>query len=285
MFNRLDHLIIAVEDLPDAINEYSKLFGFPPIWRGAHPKLGTQNALFSFENTYLELLAAAGDGAGADMVNSCLVANGEGLCGIALGTDDLDSLSEGFVSNGIAVSPITEQVGVSADGTQSRMWKSMFFPRRFTRGVLVFAIEHLSGQFSNQQLSSVQAKRLDHVVINTNDPEGAVGLYERALGLRLSLDQVVEDWGGRMLFFRINKTTIEVVGKEKDKMEPEDSLWGLAWEVGDLRMTCERLSRENIEVSAVRKGRKPNTLVASVKSHTRGVPTLLIQDLKRGCPG
>ena len=41
----------------------------------------------------------------------------------------------------------------------------------------------------------------------------------------------------------------------------------------------QRLLDEGIEVTPIQKGVKEKTLVASVKSHTQNVPTLLIQHL------
>jgi len=105
-----------------------------------------------------------------------------------------------------------------------------------------------------------------------------ISLYRDKYGIRLALDQTVEEWGGRMLFFRLNQTTIEVIGKENDK-EAEDSLWGLAWVVKDIRATHNRLLTEGVEVTDVQDGRKLNTLVTTVTSHTCNIPTLLIQHL------
>ena len=115
-------------------------------------------------------------------------------------------------------------------------------------------------------------------MINTNDPDGLISLYRDIYGIRLALDQTVEKWGGRMLFFRLNHTTLEVIGK-KDGKELQDSLWGLAWVVKDIAASYDRLISEGLEVTEVTDGRKPNTLVATVKSHTCNIPTLLIQHL------
>ena len=90
------------------------------------------------------------------------------------------------------------------------------------------------------------------------------------------MDQTVEKWGGRMLFFRLNHTTLEVIAKEDDE-EPKDSFWGLAWVVQDIEATYKRLVVEGFEVSKIKEGRKPDTLVATVKSNTCNIPTLLIQ--------
>ena len=72
MIENVDHIIIAVEDLESAEDNYTKIFGTEPVWRGFHNELGTSNVLFNFENTYLELLAATGSGIGADMVNNAI---------------------------------------------------------------------------------------------------------------------------------------------------------------------------------------------------------------------
>ena len=105
-----------------------------------------------------------------------------------------------------------------------------------------------------------------------------VDLYKEKYGIRLALDQFVEEWGGRMLFFRTNHTTIEAIGIKKDG-PPEDSLWGLAWTTNNIKATRKRLLQSDVEITDIRKGRKPKTLVATIKSHTSNVPTLLIEHL------
>ena len=93
VIDKLDHLIIAVEDLDAAVEGYTKVFGFGPSWKGEHTELGTANALFSVDNTYLELLASNGnEGAGSAMVKAALELNGEGLSGLVLGTSDISSV-------------------------------------------------------------------------------------------------------------------------------------------------------------------------------------------------
>jgi hypothetical protein len=59
----------------------------------------------------------------------------------------------------------------------------------------------------------------------------------------------------------------------------QDSLWGLAWGVDSIQETRNRLINEGIKVSPIKKGVKENTLVATVKSNTHDVPTLLIEHL------
>ena len=279
MLDSLDHIIIAVDDLSIAIENYTKILGFPPTWRGVHPGQGTENALFPLDNMYVELLASNGEGAGSDMIKSFLELNGEGLSGIALGTSDIQAAKNKLDGMEIDVGNLIEGEGKDEDSREIRTWKNLFLPFSLTRGVFTFLIQHEEGSLpTHKEKVDSQVNKLDHVVINTNDPEGLISLYRDTYGIRLALDQTVEKWGGRMLFFRLNHTTLEVIGKEDGK-EPQDSLWGLAWVVKDIKVTYDRLISEGVEVTEVKEGRKPNTLVATVKSHTCNIPTLLIQHL------
>ena len=108
MISSLDHLIIAVKDLDKAERDYSKIFGMPPAWRGEHKELGTINSIFNFQNTYFELLAANGDGLGAALVNNALEANGEGLTGIVLGTDNIKEASTSIKVVGFSILDVSE---------------------------------------------------------------------------------------------------------------------------------------------------------------------------------
>lgn len=279
MISTLDHLIIAVKDLDEAEKDYTKIFGIPPVWRGEHKELGTINSIFNFENTYFELLASKGAGLGADLVNSALKQDGEGLNGIVLGTDNIKDAHASISSAGYRIGEISDGEGSNSDNVNIRRWQNLFLPPELTRGLFSFVIEHTDGELpsSNYQTSSIS--KLDHVVINTNDADGFISVYQDIFKIRLALDKVIEHWKKRMLFFRLNKTTIEVI-ESKDGQPANDKLWGLAWEVKNIEVVYQRLIGEGIDVSPVQKGIKENTLVATIKSHTHNVPTLLIEHVE-----
>ena len=118
---------------------------------------------------------------------------------------------------------------------------------------------------------------VDHVVLQTQDADACIQIFgEPGLGIRLALDQQVEEWGGRMLFFRAGKMTLEVIHNLKTPVD-EDHLWGITYLCPDLDYTLSQLEIAGIPHSAARDGRKPGTRVATVKSHTLGLPTLLIE--------
>ena len=279
MIERIDHLIVAVKDLEAAEDNYKKIFGHDPVWRGAHESLGTKNSIFNFNNLYFELLAANGKGAGASLVNSSIEENGEGLAGLVFGSDNIETTKQQLSSKGYELSGLALGEGFDEDAGKKRTWESLFLPNEITRGLFSFAIEHKTGKLDLlDRFTSDCVHKLDHVVINTNDTEGFIRVYEKDLGIRLALDQTVEKWGGRMLFFRLNQTTIEVIARPDEGLS-KDSLWGLAWDVEDLEATHTRLTKLGIEASDVKEGRKPNTLVSTIKSNTCNIPTLFIQHL------
>jgi len=279
MFTHLDHLIVAVDDLEAAAKNYQTLFGMTPVWSGKHKELGTSNALFAFKNTYFELLSATGEGLGADLVNHYLNQSGEGLIGIVFATDDIKKAKSSLEEQGFNMPDISSGEGINSSDQQVRRWKNLFLPPELSRGLFSFIIEHTEGALpSPMSYAPSSPHSLDHVVINTNDADSFIDIYKDAFGIRLALDKTIEHWKKRMLFFRLSKTTIEVIEEQNDQ-ETADTLWGLAWNVASIEETHKRLLGEGVDITSIKKGIKDKTLVATINSHTHNVPTLLIEHL------
>lgn len=279
MISTLDHLIIAVKDLDQAEKNYKKILGTNPVWRGRHKSLGTANSIFNFKNTYLELLTSDGEGLGAELVKNLIQENGEGLAGIVFGVDDMLQTVQQLKKEGYQISDPAEGEGSDDETNKVRKWENLFLPPELTRGLFSFIIQHHDGELpSHKEYAKDSINKLDHVVINTNNADSFIETYRDVFKIRLALDKTIEHWNSRMLFFRLNKTTIEVVERPNNE-KPKDTLWGLAWEVESIEDTHKRLVSEGVEVSDIKAGLKENTLVATVKSHTHNVPTLIIQHL------
>jgi catechol 2,3-dioxygenase-like lactoylglutathione lyase family enzyme len=267
MLHALDHVVIAVRDLDSAERSYVRLLGRAPSWRGVHPGAGTSNVLFRLENTYLELLSSARDG----------------LLALAFGCDDAEAEAARLRGIGIDATPAAEGEGRDSSSGMVRRWRSFFLPTAATRGVALFAIEHRTpadalppAKATVPEGASVHA--LDHVVIASDDLEAARRLYGEVLGLRLALDRRFASRGLRILFFRIGGVTLEVAGPLAPPTQPKpvDAFAGLAHRVADLAAARARLADAGFDVSSVRPGAKPGTLVCTVRAETAGVPTLLI---------
>jgi hypothetical protein len=118
---------------------------------------------------------------------------------------------------------------------------------------------------------------VDHIVLMTNDADACIRLFgEDGFGMRLALDQLVPEWGGRMLFFRCGKMTLEVIHKLDDP-PPQDFFWGITYLCENLDASLSSLDSAGVAHSSIRDGRKPGTRVATVKSHNLDIPTLLIE--------
>lgn len=118
---------------------------------------------------------------------------------------------------------------------------------------------------------------IDHLVLRAVDADRCIALFNGELGIRLALDQDVPEWGGRMLFFRAGKLTLEVIASQAADPPAGNTFWGMTFQVPDIDTMAAVLDAAGVELSAVRSGRKPGTRVATVHSHCLGLPTLLLQ--------
>jgi catechol 2,3-dioxygenase-like lactoylglutathione lyase family enzyme len=297
MLARLDHVILAVEDVDAAARSYARLLGRSPAWRGEHPGAGTANALFRLENTYLELLAPAGEGPTGAALRGRLAERGEGPLGLAFGTDDAAACRDWLAARGLEPGPLERGMGRDVESGAFREWLRVPLPLARTRGVVVFAIEHRSPPELLPLVppigdAAAAVYALDHAVIRSADPEASRALYGEALGLRLALDRAFPEFGARLLFFRVGGVTVEIAAElgaaseARSEAQPSgadrgpaapDRFFGLSWRVRDADAARARLAAAGFDVSPVRPGRRPGTRVLSVRDGTHGVPTLLLE--------
>jgi catechol 2,3-dioxygenase-like lactoylglutathione lyase family enzyme len=282
MLTSLDHLVIAVRDLDAASATYGALLGRAPSWRGEHPGAGTANTLFRLDRTYAELLSPTGPGAHAEALRAHLATHGEGPYAIAFGTGDAAACAAALRQHGLRTSAPTDGQGRDRSTGSHREWRTVYISPADTRGVPLFAIQHLSppdalppavAADENAAVSGV-----DHVVIMTADAEAGCALYRDALGLRLAFDRTFEQRRVRLLFFRIGGVTVELaapLGAVPDA-DGRDRFWGISWRVPDIDAARARLAADGFDVSEVRPGNKSGTRVCTVRRETHGVATLLI---------
>lgn len=283
-FTSVDHLIIAVRDLDEAEKAYNQIFGRSPSWKGIHPGMGSANILYRLANTYVELLGPSGEGVNGDMLRAHLDEKGEGMFGVVFGTDDAAARIASLREKGVPAGDPVDGSGRDSMTGAERRWRTFGLPRETMRGLFSFGIQHLSEPDALppapllEGVSEAQAvSSCDHVVVMTPDAEACKELYGDKFGIRLALDHAKPEWGVRQLFFRLGGLTLEVVEPlDKAKAPKADYYWGVAWQVKDAAGAAARMAKAGLDVSEVRKGRKPGTEVATIRKPTCGVPTLLI---------
>jgi len=287
VWQRLDHLVVAVEALPAAERLWSQLLGRRASWRGEHPGAGTANRLFRLGNTVLELLAPVGSGPLAEGLRKHLAERGEGLFAMALGTGEVGDCARQLADRGLHPGRPRRGMGRDVESGAFREWTTVFLPASDTRGVAIFGIQHHAPEEVLPPAPLLAAPEacvdgLDHVVIRTRAPEAARALYADRLGLRLALDRRFPQWGVRLQFFRLADITVELAAELGVPEDPgsADRLFGLSWRVADADAARARLVEACIDVSPVRAGRKPGTRVVSVHlsgGAGGGLPTLLLE--------
>jgi catechol 2,3-dioxygenase-like lactoylglutathione lyase family enzyme len=279
----LDHVSVLVRDLPEATRIWTGILGRPLSWRGEHGSLGASNALFRLRNTSLELVTPTGDTPFAAWLRARLEREGEGPFILGFGTDDADACARELRSAGVAAEGPQDGEATELDTGAVLRFRSVLWPPSETRGVASFAIEHLSGKDALPLREPACAPEaavdaLDHVVVQTADPEAAILLYQDRLGLRLALDRSFPERRVRLLFFRIGTITVELAARLDAPRDAtaRDRLWGLAFRTPDVRAARARLAAARVDVSETRRGNKPGTAVCTVRGDPTGVPTLLI---------
>ncbi len=282
MLESLDHVAIAVRDLDRATETYSRFLGRRPSWRGLHPGYGTANTLFRLDNTYVELLGVQGSGDLSTLVGEHLDRSGDGLFALAFGTADAAGFARTVRGRGLTATDPVDGSGHDQRSGVERRWRNVFLPEAETRGVMLFAIEHRSAPELLPPAEPVDGREgaisgIDHVVVQTPNPEASKALYGEKLGIRLALDKAFPQWGARLLFFRLGGITLELAS-QLEGVDPAgpDRLWGISYRVPDVERVRERLVREGFDASEIRVGRRPATHVATVHGEPLGVATLLL---------
>jgi catechol 2,3-dioxygenase-like lactoylglutathione lyase family enzyme len=283
LIEALDHVVVAVADLDAAAATYEKLLGRRSSWRGSHSGTGTCNVLFKLDNMYVELLCPTGEGLLGEIVRRRLEERGEGLMALAFATADADRFRTAMKRSGVETGQPISGEGRDEATDAVRRWRNVVLPGTATRGVLVFAIQHLSPPGALPVAEPVgvlgaSVSALDHVVVLSTDADASRAVYGDLLGLRLALDRSFEKRGVRLVFFRVAGVTVEIAAslQADQPVERDDDLWGLAYRVADLEATAARLTGDGFDLTEVRDGHKPGTRVCTVRKETHGVATLVI---------
>lgn len=258
MITGIDHVVIAVRDLDQAIRNCENLLGRKVDAR--HDGDGVAIAVVSTDNAAVELMAPAGDGGLAARLRQRLDEGGEGVKSLVFAVRDIAAMHRR-----------AERVGLSPEQILDRgAYRSFRADTARTHGVRLFFIDRQAQPAPAPDGSVIG---LDHIVIRSADMERAAALYGARLGLDMRLDRDVA--GRRLMFFRCGDAVVEVAADETQTAS--DTIWGLSWRVADADAARTRLEAAGFDVSPVRAGMKPGTRVFTVRNGTNGVPTLMIE--------
>ena len=217
MIKSLDRITYLASSLEKAEKTFSSFFDLKPSKRVISAEKNYESLIYIFENMCFEVIEKKDD-----------LSEKNKLYGFSLLSDDLSSIDISIISEK------NNRQEEFEDKVQSV--KSIDIKQSPDFQLLVNEYENLDMDRANEN----NLFALDHLVLTTNKSDDLIDLYEKELGIRLALDQFVEKWGGRMLFFRTGQATIEVID---NKVEGNDQFWGLAWKTKDIRKKENILSK------------------------------------------
>ncbi|MCD7035908.1 VOC family protein [Metabacillus sp. GX 13764] len=143
---KLDHVVHFISGSPEqAANQFGML-GFHAVQGGRHETWGTANSLSYFGLSYLEFLAiedsSKAEKAENPLVRICLDRKDgkEGICQIALRTDDAETLAVQLKEKGFQIKGVFPGSRRRKDGKLLK-WKMLFADHPDAEGTLPFFIE------------------------------------------------------------------------------------------------------------------------------------------------
>ena len=135
MFDRIDHVGVAVEDLDAAIELYSESLGMPLAHRERVESQGVEAALLDVGDGHIELLEPLGE---ATAVGKFLASRGPGLHHVAYAVEDIDATLERVRGAGLELIDAEARPGIRGS-------RVAFLHPRSTGRVLTEIVEPAEG--------------------------------------------------------------------------------------------------------------------------------------------
>ncbi|MBJ3777275.1 VOC family protein [Acuticoccus mangrovi] len=181
MIAGLDHVVILVPDLADAMARYEAL-GFVVTPGGRHD-IGSHNALIGFGETgYIELIAF--ERANPQHRWYQALAHGGGLIDVCLASDDIDQDAAALTGAGVPMAPVVAMSREKPDGT-CLAWR-LSFPEGADAGVMPFIITDDTPRDLRLPAAAAHPNGVTGIAavrIALDDPLGAAARLGRVLGV------------------------------------------------------------------------------------------------------
>jgi len=127
MFTKIHNVVIAVNNLEEAVKQYTDSLGLKVSKSGPLPHLGIKNAFFPIGDAVLELIEPLDHEKGP--VANALKSRGEGLYMIELEVKDVDGAVQELTKKGVRL--------LNADPASRAKGAAVFIHPQSTKGVLI----------------------------------------------------------------------------------------------------------------------------------------------------
>jgi catechol 2,3-dioxygenase-like lactoylglutathione lyase family enzyme/predicted enzyme related to lactoylglutathione lyase len=280
MITTLDHTTVLVHDLDTGIAAYREVLAREPAFRARTD--GVESAFFVLDNAKFRVAAPNGEGALGARARAVLAEIGEGLWCLDFAVDDIEKSHRRLRRISLQPDDVADITWSDLATNATLSWKGNSLPAEQSHGVPIRFSKLLCEAAASKATAPATVRRMDLVVVATDEPERAMALYGARLGLDLIFDRTDAKSKSRLMQFACGDMLIEIVHRpaESEARKP-DRLWGIAWSIDDADAARERLLRAGRNVSDVKAGAKPGTRVFTLRDGTCNVPTLFVQHLSQ----
>jgi catechol 2,3-dioxygenase-like lactoylglutathione lyase family enzyme len=277
MITAIDHIVLLCPTIEEGLHKYRLLLGREPDWQ-SDDFSGIASAYFQLDGIALELIAPHGDSATALKLRDRLRDQGPGLQSIVFRSDDIEVDWRVFARRALKPGEIQNGQSIDSVSGRTRQWARFRIDDEKTHGVRLFVLQRTVDDPLSEKTSGLGAlSGLDHLVINTANPDKAVALYGARLGLRLTLDLSSAERDMQLLSFKAGNSRIELSHRiSKASFTEPDKLWGITWCTSDIEAAHARMLGGGLNVSEIRQGMSKGTQVFTVRDGTLNVPTLIL---------
>jgi catechol 2,3-dioxygenase-like lactoylglutathione lyase family enzyme len=285
VLRRIDHVVAAVRDARSAFETFTRRLGLPVGW-GVESHAGWESCALWLGDACLELVApkAAAHSVEGSYFDRTLEAHGEGLVMLAFEPAGMSEAVAELRGRGVTVHEPEHRPSTSAEGMG---FTTAFIGRRFTPGLRTILCEYdRPFRPTDDGGGPLKVKKLDHVVIATEDLEDAAAKWERNLGLTVE-ERLSRPLGSGFEVARlpVGDAFIELVkpvestGRFAEQFkERGEGFFSISIEVDDLDEAVTYLRGKGARVSNTEPGIWPGSRVARInRSSTHGVSIQLIE--------
>ncbi len=216
MLTGLDHIIIGVNDLEQAVHVFSQNLGLAVSGGGVHPSGGTANRIIVIGDTYIELITVnKPEEAQQSMLDR--LARGEGYLNFVLSSNDIVADVEAIAQRGIhIIGPAPGQL--QSSGGRARSWSRADIERRDLTQHYPFLIQHdSSGEERRFKLAGwttppahpLGAVKVLSTTIAVASLQEAAPRFERMYGIAPSTPYTgdAEAWEAMLVAFALSNGT------------------------------------------------------------------------------
>lgn len=289
MLTRIDHVLIAAQNLEQMSRTFRETLGLNVVRGGEHANYGTYNELCYFDLSYLELIAvrdrAVAESAPLRGALLRFLEQREGLFAYVVASDDIEAVVARAQAAGVPIEAPARGERRRPDGSLVA-WRSAGMGLAFEQRVIPFIVQHEGDD--GVRLADLRARGfiaeqrtpvvgLDHLDIAVRDLDTVLALYAQLLDWQPAQTATLDLTEERVARLQLGNAYVDLYqplgdnGPAAAALERQgEGLFRLALAVRDLGATADFFRREGLPVSEPAQAADGRRYIMTDPSRTHG---------------